>query len=195
MISLRPLLIPVLAGIMTVPVCAAQREGRGAAKRAPAPKVQGRPQGRGNGQAAKKQQPDNRPGQQLFEQLTRMTPEQREKVLSSLPPERRARIEQRIQNWQNLPPAQKTRALFGLERLDNLPPQRRNQVRRSLAEFQDLPEDRRAAISQEIQRMTPMTEAERGEHMNSEDFRNRYSPAEQQMMSNIATVLPSDREP
>jgi len=62
-------------------------------------------------------------------------------------------------------------------------------VRRSLRQFAELPEERKAAIGGELDRLNGMPEEERRARMNSEEFRNRYSPAEQQMMSNISEVL------
>src|ERR1035438_8302870 len=85
---------------------------------------------------------DNHPGEQLFNKLERMTPEEREKALSQLPPARRAQIEQRLQNFEKLPPAVQERRLDRLERLNSLPPKRRNEVRRSMNQLQNLSDDR-----------------------------------------------------
>src|SRR5579863_49979 len=94
--------------------------------------------------------PDNHPGEQLFTRLERMTPEEREKALSQLPPARRAQIEKRIQNFQKLPPAVQERRLDRLELLNSLPPQRQTEIRRSMNQLQSLPDDRKRAINQEL---------------------------------------------
>ena len=39
--------------------------------------------------------------------------------------------------------------------------------------------------------MSRMTDDERAARMNSDDFRNRYSPDEQRMMGNLAEILPA----
>jgi hypothetical protein len=132
--------------------------------------------------------PDNHPGEQLFTRLERMTPEQREKALSQLPPARRAQIEKRIQNFQKLPPAVQERRLDRLERLNSLPPREQAQVRRSVNQLQNLPDDRRRAINQELRRMSAMPEDERQAYMNTEEFRNRFSPSEQQIVSDAAKI-------
>lgn len=209
MTCFRPILIPLIAGALAVPVFAGQRQGRAAggggsaARPAPAArtvpqakKAQAQPQPRqpqgGNGPAVKSAAtlPDNPQGRQIFGKLAGMNRADRDKALAGLPAERRERIEQRLQNFDSLPPAQKTRVVLGLGKLENLPPQRQNQVRKSMRDFQDLPEDRKTVVSQEMERMKPMSDEDRRAHMNGEEFRNRYSPAEQQMMSNMSTVLP-----
>lgn len=194
MISLRPLLVPLLAGTLVVPAFAAQRGARGeggagrarpeSARRVEEP----RPREGGNGANAQVRQPDNHPGEQVFDKMMHMTPDEREKALSKLGPARRAQIEQRIRNFEKLPPAAQTRRLDRLERLNSLPLQRQNQVRKSMRDLQDLPQERRMAVNRELQRMAPMSDEDRRSYMNTEEFRNRYSPQEQQMMSNLAAV-------
>jgi hypothetical protein len=160
---------------------------------APAAFGQTRPaqaQARANGQKGQ-QPPDNHPGEQLLDKLTRMTPEERDQALSRLAPARRAQLEQKIRSFQQLPMALQERTLDRLERLNRLPPQKQNQVRRSMKQFADLPEDRKMAINLELRHMSAMPDDERRSYMNTEEFRNRYSPAEQQMMSNLAEVLPA----
>ena len=153
----------------------------GQPKAAPPPRPKARQQ---NAQP----KPDNHPGEELFTRLERMTPEEREKALSQLPPARRAQIEKRIQNFQKLPPAVQERRLDRLQRLESLPPREQVQVRRSVNQLQNLPDDRRRAINQELRRMSVMPEDERQPYMNTEDFRNRFSPSEQQIVSDVAKI-------
>jgi hypothetical protein len=129
----------------------------------------------------------NRPTQQL-QKLLEMNPEDREKFLQKLPPERRQNIERRLGEIEKMAPAGRTRVLTELEMLNRLPIQKQQQVRRSIKLLGELPEDRKALIRQELQRMAPMPDEQRREHMNSEEFRNRYSVTEQQMMSNLSEV-------
>jgi len=174
MFVLRAFTVPLLAAMLLTPAFTQQ---------AARPRAQGR-------QSAQPKA-GNHPGEQLFDKLARMTPEEREQALSRLPPARRAQIEKRIQNFQQLPPAAQERRLDRLERLNSLPPQKQSQVRRSMNQLKELPEDRRMAINQELRHMAPMPDDERRAYMNTEEFRNRYSPAEQQMMGNLAQVLPA----
>jgi hypothetical protein len=147
---------------------------------------------RANG--AKKAAPrNNQPGVQALQRLGRMTPEERQKALASLPPARRREILEKFREFQNLPPTARERLTPELERLQSLPPQRQNQVRRSLQQFRALPDDRKATVRQELGRLGAMPDEDRRARMNSEEFRNRYSPAEQQMIGNLSEVVaPND---
>jgi phage-related protein len=158
---------------------------------APRPQQQARPQqGRGNAGGAVPA-----PGIVNLQRLARMSPEERQKALANLPPARQQALMRQLQNFQQLPPAARQREVQQAEKLQSLPPQRRSQVRQSLVQFRDLPVERKAAISSELDRLNAMPEEDRRARMNSEEFRNRYSPAEQQMMSNISEVMPPPERP
>ncbi len=131
---------------------------------------------------------DNHPGDELFLRLQQMTPEEREKALSRLPPARRAQIEQRIQNFEKQPLAVQERNLHRLERLNSLPPPRRKEVRQSMNQFRDLPDDRKRAINQALLRMSSMPDDERRAYMTTDDFRGRFSPDDQRMVGNLAEI-------
>ena len=119
-----------------------------------------------------------------------MSPEEREKWLSTLPPERRQNIERQINAIQKLPQTLQNRRLRQAEMLQSLPPMRQNQVRRSLNQFTQLPEDRKVLINRELQKMSPLSDEDRRAYMNTEEFRNRYSANEQQMMGNLSEITP-----
>jgi hypothetical protein len=133
---------------------------------------------------------DNHPGEQILMKLSSMTPEEREQALSRLPPAQRANIEKRIENFQKMPAAQQERTLEKLERLNNLPAQRQKQVRRSMTELNKLPDDRKKAVNQELRNMTGMSGDERAAYTGTDAFRNRYSPEEQQIVGDLAEILP-----
>ena len=82
---------PLLAGLLlSAPAFAGQKAKP---EQAPRPNQQQQQQ-RQQQRAQPQPRPDNRPGDELFLRLQRMTPEEREKALSQLPPARRAQIEQ-----------------------------------------------------------------------------------------------------
>lgn len=196
--AISPLAIALL---LSTALAGQKRQGSAAPKTAPEPRAAGpgapagkaAPRGGENarktsGQNAPKADPH--PGERAFDRLQEMTPEQRKKWLQSLPPERRQRIEKALQTVAKMPPAALNRMRSRLERLDELPPQKQGQVRRSLQQFNNLAPERKAQISEELQRMSAMPDDDRRAHMNSEEFRNRYSPMEQQMMSNLNEIAP-----
>jgi hypothetical protein len=202
MIRFRPIrclwIAVVLAGIVVPslvvsPLIAQGRSGK-PAQAAPAPRVQEQPQPQPRPRQQQQQparQPDNHPGEQLFDRLMRMTPEDRERALSQLPKKRREQLQQRIQNFQELPSAVQTRRLDRLERLNSLPPQRQNEVRQSIKDLQELPDGQKKKINQEMNRMSRMTDNDRAARMNSDDFHGRYSLDEQRMIGNLAEILPA----
>ena len=173
-------------GVFLTPAFAGPKPPR-AAKVQPAPKAQAAPP---QAQVNRPQAADNHPGEQQVDRLMQMTPAEREKALSRLAPGRRQNIERRIGELQKLPPAQQSMVRNRLEMLNSLPPQRANQVRRSLQQFKTLPEERSGQMRQEMQRMATLPDDDRRAHMNSEEFRNRYTATEQQMMGNIMEVTP-----
>jgi Protein of unknown function (DUF3106) len=189
----RATLVPLLAVVLLTPAFAGQRFAQQGSRRtagqAARPKAQPGVQQRPAQQ--RQAQPNNHPGEQILRGLATMTPEEREKALSRLPPAQRANIEKRIENFQQLPPATQARRLERLDRLNNLPQQRQNEVRRSMNQMQKLPDDRRMAINRELGRMTKMTDDERQEYMNTEEFRNRFSPDEQRIARDLAEIQPT----
>jgi hypothetical protein len=60
-----------------------------------------------------------------------------------------------------------------------------------MKELNALPEDRRKAVNQELRVMSALPDADRAVHMKTPEFRNKYSPAEQQMIGNLAEILPA----
>jgi phage-related protein len=160
-------------------------------KLGPKSQVQRQP-GRAGNNVGINERMGGRPGAQLLQRLAAMTPEEREKALANLPPERRENMIRRLENFRSMPPEARERATTELERLSSLPPQRQNQVRRALRQLQALPDDRKAIVGAELERLSAMPEEERRVRMNTEEFRNRYSPAEQQMLGNLSEVLPRE---
>lgn len=53
-----------------------------------------------------------------------------------------------------------------------------------------LPEDRRAQVVGELDTLRNMPDSERRARMNGEEFRSKYTPAEQQMLREASSILP-----
>jgi hypothetical protein len=99
--------------------------------------------------------------------LMKMSPDEREKVLANLPPQRRQALEQR------------------LTKLDQLPPEQRAELDRRFQEFQKLSPVRRQAVRDELQTLRGLRPAERRTRINSPEFREQYSPEEIQLMRDV----------
>jgi hypothetical protein len=142
-----------------------------------------------------KKQPIPRPPRaklNALDKLSRMPPKQREQQLQKLSPERRAVIEDKLEKYNRLPQAQKDRLRAQTEVFQNLPPERQDAVRRTFRKFNTLPEDRRKPVRQELQELRGMPEAERNARMNSEEFRNKFSPGERQILENLTNLVPQE---
>jgi hypothetical protein len=112
---------------------------------------------------ADKQAPRSIPGKQI-ERLQKMTPEEREKALANLPPERRQQVEKQ------------------LNRLDELTPQQRQQLDERFEKLQSFPPARQRAVRQEVQSLRRMTFAERQARLRSEEFKQQFSAEEQDLV-------------
>jgi hypothetical protein len=93
-----------------------------------------------------------------------MTPEERERALARLPPERRAQIEQR------------------LNRLAQLPPEQREELQRRYQAFRSLPQDRQDAVRLELQSLRALPPRLRQRRLASPGFQREYSPEEQRLL-------------
>jgi hypothetical protein len=112
----------------------------------------------------KNAQPQPNPAVELRRFLD-MKPEQREKELAKLPPPRRARVEQQLQKFDDMPAEQRERQLQRLQAMFNLPPERRQ------------------AVNQEIQRIKTFAPgAERRKQLYSEEFQQKFSPEEKELI-------------
>jgi Protein of unknown function (DUF3106) len=132
----------------------------------------------------------NDPGASVARRLMQMTPEQRERALEKFPPARQAEIRQRLERLDNLPQQQRQRMIQQYETYSNLSPEKQILVRRQIQAFNQLPEERRQALAPELQRLRRMPEEEREARMASEDFKGKFTPAEQQMLGDISENMP-----
>ncbi len=130
----------------------------------------------------------------MLERWSRMTPEERQRALEKLPPERRERIEQQLKRYQSLSPEERQRLRARMEAWDRLPPEERDQRRELFRRFSSLPDDRRPVVRREFNYLRNLPEADRQARIASEAFRSRYSADEQRLLREITEKLadPSD---
>jgi Protein of unknown function (DUF3106) len=102
------------------------------------------------------------------QRFLQMSPEDRERALSRLTPERRQQMEQRLNRLQQLPPEQ-------VQRLQDLYPA-----------FTSLRPARRQAIRQEIQQLRQMRPALRKDRLNSDE--RDFSPEEMDILRQVTGI-------
>ena len=73
-----------------------------------------------------------RANQNALDRLNRMPPAQRQRVLDRLPPERKAKIESRLEKYNQLPQAQKDRLRAQTELFQSLPPEKQEKAAKPL---------------------------------------------------------------
>jgi hypothetical protein len=117
--------------------------------------------------------PQRDPVEQLKE-FQKMSPEDRERELSKLPPPRRARIEQQM------------------ARLDRMNPEERERMLNKLETMQHLTPERRQAVNGEIESLRGLTRRQKKARLFSEEFSKEYTPEEQKV---IRETFPVGRQP
>jgi hypothetical protein len=129
------------------------------------------------------------PGNPVLRMMA-MPPERREQILERLPPQQQVRVRQALENFDKLPPAQKSRQLGILNMYANLPPAKQAALTRQIQLFNSLPDDRIAVLRPELVNLHRMSESERSDRIASEEFRSKFTPAEQQVLSGISPYFP-----
>ena len=126
------------------------------------------------------------------QRLSQMTPEQRERVLEQLPPERQAQMRKQLEKFDSLPPAAKERLSRLAAPLMALPPERQRLVNQGIISINRLPDDRKPPVRKELLSLLNMTPEDRAARLNSGDFKKAYSPDEQKILSDLSNNLPPD---
>jgi hypothetical protein len=165
--------ILLLPALLLVPLTAfGQKDNKApkAAGKVQAPKQQVLPQGSATvPPIARPKAPPQIPDAQI-NLLMNMTPEEREKLLSRVPPDRRESISQRLQ------------------RLDQLPPEQKAQLNWRFQEFQKLSPLRQRAIRAEMQTLKDLRQPQRRLRIQSPEFREQYSPEEIRLMKDVWNI-------
>ena len=126
-----------------------------------------------------------------IERLNSMTPQQRQRALDRLPPERRAQVEERLERYNAMPPEAKERLKEQYSEFQKLPPEKQQAIRESFRELNRLEQDRKLPVRREIVRMRQMTPEDRAARLESETFRSRFSDAERHIIRDLAENVPA----
>ena len=121
-----------------------------------------------------------------LDRWNQMQPQQRERALAKLPPERQRLIRDRLERFNSLPKAEQDRLRSRFEVFSQLPPEQQDLVRRDMQAFNRLPPDRRPLVRREIAQLRRLPEPGRRARIASEEFHARYTPEEQQILSDLS---------
>jgi hypothetical protein len=123
------------------------------------------------------------------DRLTRMPVQDRERALAGLPPGQQKEISKRIDEIDRIDPANREQLLKRYRKFDTLTPQEKDEFRGVLRQIQKLPEHRHEAVTEELDHLSKLSLQDRTRRINSEEFRNRFSPDERQILSNKSSAL------
>jgi hypothetical protein len=130
------------------------------------------------------------PPKENVERLLAMTPDQRDRALEKLPRKQQENLRRRFEQFDKLPPEERARRIEMWKRFESLPPEKREILSRQMQAFKALPEDRLAVMRPALNRLSRLSPEERQARLNSEAFKNRFSPAELQMLSDLTENSP-----
>jgi hypothetical protein len=120
-----------------------------------------------------------------------MNPKQRERMLERMDPDRRKQFVEKLNKFNSLPREEQQLRREQYERLSKLPPDQQQFVRRDMNRFEKLPPARQQAVQQEFQKLRKMSESERTAYFDTPDFKDKFYPAEQEMIQNLSKVMPT----
>ncbi len=98
-------------------------------------------------------------------------------------------LQNRLQHFSSLPPQQQERVLNRMETWEHLTPDQKQQARQLFQQFKQLPPDRRQAVNRAIRGMRGLTPEQRDQLINSDQYRNQFSPQERGLLGG-ASHLP-----
>jgi hypothetical protein len=114
-----------------------------------------------------------------------------------LPPQQQARLQNRLQHFSSLPPQQQERVLNRMETWEHLRQDQKQHARQLFQQFQQLPPERRQAVNRAIRGMRYLTPGQRDQLINSQQYRNAFSPQERGILGGAAhlPLAPGDGLP
>ncbi len=125
-----------------------------------------------------------------LEALERMTPDEQERFLNSLPAQRRAEAQRILAKWREMSPQERARARQTLGAFQQLAPERQRRIRALYLQFNALPAERQPMLRAELRRLRLMDRTNSQIRLHSKAFRDRYTPAEQQLLADLSEALP-----
>ena len=103
---------------------------------------------------------------------------------------------QRLRHFSSLPPDQQQRMLKRMEIWEHLTPEQKRQARQVHGEMQGLPPERRRMVTAAMRDLAYMPFEQRQRIIDSDRFRNMFSPQEREIMREAASLplVPPERQ-
>lgn len=137
-------------------------------------------------------QGEERPGRpHPLEKLRRMGPEERERALRNMPPERRQMIEERLDRWERMAPRRKQRLDGRLSNFQQMKPEQQQALRKLARRFQEtMPEEKRIEGRRALTMLRRLDPEARKRVLGSARMRERFSEPERELLREMAENLP-----
>jgi hypothetical protein len=126
----------------------------------------------------------------VLERISKMAPEDRERMISRLPEARRKRVQEGLRWLDTLSPEQRQQLVNQLQRFSQMSPERQQRLRGLVRELTAHPPHRREALRREFQSLQRMTDAQQRERIESAEFKGAYSEAERRLILDLVENAP-----
>lgn len=129
-------------------------------------------------------------------------PDQREVILSNVPLDRRAELEQGLARWQKMSKDERQKALFGFNRVFELPPseqettpetvpnEERQQMEQTLAAYKNLSPAQRQQCIRSFEKLAAMSVAQRNQFLKNAERWSEMTPEERQKWRDLVNTAP-----
>jgi hypothetical protein len=125
------------------------------------------------------------------QRFLRLTPQEREIAIDKMPVASQDLIRKRLAAFDSLPPQERERRLKLFDAMSKLPKETQDLVNERLNDFQKLGPDRKLGIQRAYQLLSGKTEAERRAIVDSPEFKERFTPAEQRIVVDLVKYYPT----
>jgi hypothetical protein len=112
----------------------------------------------------------------------------RDPGFQSLSPERQSKLLDRLRNFNSQSPEKKAQILNRMETFEHMSPQQQQQARNLFNQYRNLPEDQKDKVSQAYRRLRGMPPAARSELLNSDEFKNNYTPEQRDLLKGMTDL-------
>ena len=123
-----------------------------------------------------------------------MSPEDRERALRRLAPERRKRLQAQMDRYNSMTDEERGRLRRRYAQFQRLPPEKQARAREVFKELSELLPERRRALRRETEALRALPESERNARFESESFKTGFSRPEQEILRRLANLAISDTQ-
>ncbi len=136
----------------------------------------------------------------MVDHLMTLPPEQQREFMQhdpgfqSLPPGQRQNIEKRLREFNDLPPGRREALRERFELFRQLSPEQQDHARALYRQWSQHPPARRQELMREFRQLREGSPEDRRRRLEGEEFRNRYTESEQELLRGLVDLLPASPE-